>query len=881
MSDSRSLCPPSDVEMLELQSNLDCLSTPFTPVKDGIDPEQLHTKIEVGHGIRRCLLDFPDSDLVKDRFRIQNGFQILLNALRMVVVLRRETGPESVQQALFSDYISVLFGVLSAGLRDHKGNQRFFHNRIDGGGWKSLKELLTESILPKDSLNDTVHYGLYERLCGCLLACAVDDETLASFFFQLRRSSLAGQEGSDGKQMSAGSSNGSLSGLEMPDSKKADEQVTILKKNIDAFTTVQHPEALSLMFELWRSVEAGHHTEDEISILAADGVPVTVRYLANLSTRNLLALHSTSLLSSVLSCLVSSSLPCSNRELLRNLALDMLQLGVSSVDDAHLLYSAAASSHSVSQLLLEALKLSHFPPYIHFDLSVNGYSSMELPGMGRSFPPSSSAGYTLTMWLYVVNFDPTSHTTLFGAFDSSQTCFVLVYLEKDTHNLILQTSVSSSRPSVRFKAFAFQDKHWYHVAIVHRRPKTTMSSRASLFVNGNFVEQLRSNYPVPPPPVSSGTAGKDNTSRLNPIQAFLGTPQDLATRIGKGLIFSEWRLASARLIGEALSDDLIAVHNQLGPRYSGNYQDILGAFQTYEASAALNIRNESLHPGREEKSDIIIAIRSKAGALIPESQTLLNFSPYAALCDDESGRKQGRLFKGFGKEALKNLQRMTRGQNPLVINGAMPNINQALHHTSGFAVLTGDAVVVQSQALDDAAWRIGGCAAVGLSLVEAANTGADLTVAVRILLESIKNSWRNSEAMEREHGFGILATLLAKKLDPNRSTLPKSDPHSAAPDEQGDYGQLSLGILSDILAFVGYNAKKPRDSVINNPLAYRVLLVDLSIWRTAAPAVQRLYYDQFVIFGRDSKYHYFNSKRLSKMRKCSKARVPQDTTHSP
>ncbi|KAL8830126.1 MAG: hypothetical protein Q9191_001607, partial [Dirinaria sp. TL-2023a] len=852
--------------MLELRSYLDCLSEPLNSARDSIDPEQLHKKIETGHCIRRCLLDVPDANSVKDRFRTQNGFQVLLNALRVVAVLQPETEPESVQQTLLSDYISVLFGILSAGLRDHKGNQRFFHNRVDGGGWKSLQVLLTGSMLPRDSLKATNPYCLYEHLCGCLLACAVDDETLVSFFFQLRRSSLGAQEESSSEPTSIVFPNGSPSGPEVLDIKEDAEKMGLLKKNINALTVVQHPEALSLIFELWRSVEARHRTEGGTNLAAADGVLVTIRYLANMSARNLSALHATSLLSNTLSCLVSTFPPSSNRKVVRSLALDLLQLGVSSVDDARLLYSTAASSPFMSQLLLEALKLSHFPPYIHFDLSVHGYSSIELPSIGRGFPPASSAGYTLTLWLYMVNFDASSHTTLFGAFDSSQSCFVLVYLEKDTHNLILQTSVSSSRPSVRFKAFAFQDKRWYHITIVHRRPKTTMSSRASLFVNGTFVEQLRSNYPAPPHPVSSGTAGKDNPRRLNPIQAFLGTPQDLATRIGKGLVFSEWRLASAHLIAEALSDDLIAVHYQLGPRYNGNYQDILGGFQTYEASAALNIRNESLHPGREETSDIIIAIRSKASALVPESQTLLNFSPYGVLCDDESERKQGRTFKGLGKQAFKNLQRMTRGQNPLVINGAMPNINKALQHTSGFAVLTGDPVVVQSQALDDAAWRIGGCAAVGLSLVEAAKTGADLNIAVRILLESIKDSWRNSEAMERENGFGVLATLLAKKLDPNRGTLLNGDHQGSASDDQEDYGKLSLSILSDILAFVGYNAESPRDSAINNPLAYRVLLIDLAVWRTAAPAVQRLYYNQFVVFGKDSKYHYFNSKRLSKMR---------------
>ena len=155
-------------------------------------------------------------------------------------------------------------------------------------------------------------------------------------------------------------------------------------------------------------------------------------------------------------------------------------------------------------------------------------------------------------------------------------------------------------------------------------------------------------------------------------------------------------------------------------------------------------------------------------------------------------------------------------------------------------------------------------------MVEAAHSGTNLIVAVQILLESIKDSWRNSEAMDRENGFGVLSTLLAKKLDPNKKTLLSSDHSDSASDDQEQYGKYSLEILSIILAFVGYKTEKPRDSVINNPLAYRVLLIDLTIWRSSAPAVQRLYYKQFVIFGRDSKYYQFNSKRLAKMRRSSK-----------
>ena len=875
--DSKRRASTSEAELPNLLPYLDKLTKSLLPGKHGDNAEDVHRRVHAGHCIRQSLLDASGATATqrKDQFRVQHGFQALLTALANVVHLQDASASDSEQLQLLLDYLQVLFGVLSAALQDHRGNQRFFRKRVDAGGWQSLKRILVQLLLPSETnAESTRPNALADRIFGCLLACALNDEYMTSLFSRFRNSRSDTQD-EIAKRQTVGASQDSPA--KEHDSLNSDKGVSgkytiqnLLKTDADALATVQNPEALSIALELWETLETDSRFKEHQGLSLCQGVPSVIRYLATLSTHNLLALHTTPVLSNTLSYLLSSSLHDLDLAELQSLAVSLLQLGVTNLQDAHLLYREATSSPLVADVLFSALKMSHSPPYIHFDLSVHGFASVELPGIGRVFPPTSpSAGYTLTLWLYVVNFDPNSHTTLFGAFDSSQTCFMLVYLEKETRNLILQTSVTSSRPSVRFKSMAFRDKRWYHVAIVHRRPRNTMSSRASLFVDGEFVEQVRSNYPVPPPAVPS-SGGVSSSRRSNPVQAFLGTPQDLATRIGKGLICSQWRLASAHLFGEALSDDLVAVYHQLGPRYHGNYQDRLGSFQTYEASAALNMRNESLHPGKEERSDIVTAVRQFASALLPESQILLNISPTAVLDDDENNKiDEQQLIKGLGKQASKNLRNVTRGRNALAINGAIPAINEALQHSSGFAVLTGDPVIVVPQALDDAAWRIGGCAAVGLSLVEAANSHVGITTALSILLESIKGSWRNSEAMERENGFGVLATLLAKKLDCGMGLESGiKDQHVSNMDTQKQYEKLSLEILSTILEFVGYRSDRPRDSVINNPLAYRVLLVDPHVWRNSTPAVQKLYYKQFVVFGADSKYHLFNAKRLSKMRKC-------------
>jgi hypothetical protein len=73
-------------------------------------------------------------------------------------------------------------------------------------------------------------------------------------------------------------------------------------------------------------------------------------------------------------------------------------------------------------------------------------------------------------------------------------------------------------------------------------------------------------------------------------------------------------------------------------------------------------------------------------------------------------------------------------------------------------------------------------------------------------------------------------------------------------------------LLSVILRFVGYDEQEPTESLIINPLAYRVLLVDLEIWRKATSLkTQTQYYTQFVQFAKGSKHHHYNAKRFHRI----------------
>ena len=858
----------------ELQSQLELLVQKTLDSGTRETGDEFQTKLETAHRIRQALLE--NSSHVRDNFRRLNGFQSVIAVIGGISVSYKH-GIRQGQLSAMLNLLQAVFSILAAALQDHKGNQKYFRLRIDGGGWPSLKKVLYQLLLEEDKEGMTM---LADRIFGCLLACALDDESMISFYSNLRRQSTNNESTNDSTPdadlanthttFQAKQSN------EDENSRQSSLTRDLLNQEISQLTNLHNPDAILITFELWREFEDQHEQEKEVLNPGAVplGVPSTINHLVALKTGNLVALHGTGLLSLVLPSL--TSLPSTVNypvPQLRLLATTLLSLGIGNLNDAHFLYRHACSSPLIADLLLLSLKASRSPSYVHFDLSMNGYASIELPGIGRTFPPASpSAGYSLSLWFQIVHFDRASHTTIFGAFDASQTCFVLVYLEKDTHNLILQTSVTSSRPSVRFKSTAFKERRWYHVVIAHRRPKSASSSRASLFIDGEFIEHVKSQYPESPSSIDSGnqTIGFSSSNRKNnAIQAFLGTPQDLASRLGKGLVFTQWRLASANLFADVLSDDLVAVYYELGPRYTGNYQDCLGSFQTYRASAVLNLRNESLHPGREERSDIVTAIRSKAGILLPESKILLNISASMVLDDnDQNNIDETQLMKYISKTAGRNLRNVTRGgRNALAINGAIPSVNEALLQSSGFAVLTGDPTTVVPQCLDDAAWRIGGCAAVGLALLESAITPHDVVRALSILFESVQENWRNSEAMERDNGFGVLSALLANKLCSGHfdvATRPELSRNLSK--TQHDVPNLPLTVLAEILKFIGYRMDKPEDSVINNPLAYRILLVDMDFWRSAETAVQKLYYEQFTVFGLHSKFHHFNTKRLLRMR---------------
>ncbi|OKO99835.1 Beige protein -like protein [Penicillium subrubescens] len=777
--------------------------------------------------LRHTFIDDAHPRAAKDAFRQLAGFQTLLELTGQLAELYDSTTLSKEDRKNVIGIYKDVVGTLAEGLKDHFGNKRYFARRITSGGTTVLERTLTVLVKKIDQVESDA-----QQLYGAILAAALCQETVAGIFVAL--------------SAKFPQSTNSASPKDVRDA---------VDKYMGSAETVEVPELLGPLIRVWVTHSASPGNE-----ILRLSLPACLSQLATQSRRNVVALHATGMLTSILPLLFDAGRSDTERELYQDLARYLSVQGMNSLEDAVVLYRRAHENPGVLKFLLSALKYSKEPPSIQFDLSLHGFCSVEFATLGRPFPPTASAGYTLAAWVRFDDFDLNTHTTIFGAFDASQTCFVLAYVEKDTRKFILQTSIRGPRPSVRFKSTTFEADRWYHICLVHRKPRPASSSRASLFIDGEFVEQLKIEYPSVP--ISN------HPHRSPRIQAFFGTPQDLAMRLGKDVSTSRWSLANGMLFDEAYSDDLVAVFYNLGPRYFGNFQDCLGSFQTYKASATLNLRNEHLHPGKEEDSDIVTAIRRRASTLIREGSILINLSPVAVLDDDDNNNvDESQLIKCLSRQAAKSLQQLTKaGSNAVAVNGGTPAINDGLTQPQGVGVLTGEPVVAVPWSLDDASWCLGGCAAVHLSLVQAANSAETLHLAVEALYEAVQDNWRNSEAMERDNGYGILASLLREKLGFQIGNAPTAGRSTAVSTKDDELNTLMLELLRLTLAFVGYDFKHPNHSIISNPLAYRVLLVDMDVWRYGEPQVLDLYYSQFRTFVSDSNYRRFNARRFGRMR---------------
>jgi hypothetical protein len=801
---------------------------------------------------------------IQDQFRQLHGFQAILQALEAVVRYSEAQGrltSTALDELLLQVSLDVL-RILTKALRQHHGNSRYFTKKIPGGGWKVLRHLsqrLSSRLCTSPPTQS--HQNNLIRLSGALITLAFANNACTNMFKSLLSEVPDSAKGAPSEAVPL-HSGPPLEATPHPEASPPEGLQSSVRQCFSQSHFILNPEAVTIISDLYtQSSSVGKH---------AAGLPTIILTILDciieMSERNRVAVHESGALAILLPRLVNKNMNTDESALLRTICESLLPLGTRRLEETAQIFKLACEDDLVKTILLGALQASKQPPAIQFDLSNSGHGSVELAALPRAFPPAK--GYTFSSWIRVDQFDAACHTTIFGAFDASQTCFVLIYIEKDTHQLILQTSVTAKRPSIRFKKFRFTTAEWYHLAIVHRPSKPNGSTAALLYINGRCVEEQQCPYPETPPlipevraPVPSQVV---NTTR-RPVQAFFGTPQDLSSQVAARKLSLRWSLASAYLIDTPLSPEIVAVHQKLGARYCGNFQDCVGPFLTYRASAELNRYNELLHAEKDDKSEIVQATQSQGSELLNEGRILISMSASAIVNMNGFLANGVNIIDMLGVKAASHLQSLTRNGNSLLLNAARPAINELVTRPHGAGVIMGDPVLTQSLGLDDGSWQIGGCLSINMKIIQSASSIDSLVTSVELLFQCILDNWRTSEVMEKDNGFGILAVLLREKLGIHNNSPASSRTVPIAKTVQ-QREELASRLIRVILDSVGYDRKHPENSMLINPMAYRVLLVDFDTWRTTSIETQKLYYQQIAGFVWKNNNQNFNIKRFNKMR---------------
>jgi WD40 repeat protein len=778
----------------------------------------------------------------KDTFRRAAGFERLIELFSAHSKIAVQHGGGSQESAASEQennlaFVTALLRLLFATLDTHQGNRKYFGVRLNG--WRAVRECvvnaqsaLTEGLTQTKSPNIVVLYD-------SLLSLAFLDESI-TFEYCVRgiRYDIPADPSDPPTIFSA------LPG-------------TPLK------VMIKIPEVFSTLFHLALQLQ-GQPSASDVDETSSPAFEL-IKFIQTVSGGP----PEANLLTDALPLLFNESTSTKLKRLLRSICFDLGAYGFQNLDDAAVLFRQASKSDAARDLLRDLLLNSRWPGYFEFDLRLRGFASIEFPSLPRVFP--SETGYSLVAWMRFDQFDRNCHTTIFGAYDHDQKCFVLIYLEKDSFQLILQTSVRSAAiPSIRFKTAKFELHRWYHVALIHRRNASHPDqSMASLFINGDFMEQRKCSYPespaLQPERLGPPQAGAPHR-RLNPVQAFFGTPSGIATSNVPGAVQSRWSLAGAHLYQTPLTDEIIAVYCRLGPRYRGNFQDCLGPLLTYRASAELQRYNELLHPDKSDKSDIITATEQRGSNVAPESRLLLGIDPDTTINFESPNYWSSLVESAADSKALAKYQALAQKARIIALNTAIPAAVEAVGRSYGTGVLTGGVFVVQPHHLDNLSWSLIGSLPVLFQQVETANTCKALLKAIEIVLECVKDNWRISEAMEKGHGYGLLAVIIREKLGIEGNSSHPSGRHTAASLSPEDRQALELPLLTSILKFTGYDMNEPAKSMLVNPMAYRVLLLDFDTWRRCDIPTQELYWSQFRHFVVDNRHLHFNQKRLSRMR---------------
>ncbi|KII85493.1 hypothetical protein PLICRDRAFT_44793 [Plicaturopsis crispa FD-325 SS-3] len=480
------------------------------------------------------------------------------------------------------------------------------------------------------------------------------------------------------------------------------------------------------------------------------------------------------------------------RQIQQKLLRRLLDMGAATPQARAIFQRAVKADETLDSDVLEIIRAgmkARWPR--HYSLQSRAALVLEEDG-AKGMP---ATGFTYMTWLWVEKYPTDKAHALFG-FRLATRPHITLSLRPDG-KLELQTT--GSRNIALFPKSTIAKSRWTHIVLVHY-PHRASSPNIRLFMDGVLHDTMNLPYPRIESAAQTGTY-------------TLGDLSDGAS--------VSWCLASAYLLSTPIGDDIPRFIQHLGPRYCGTFQDsTLMKFLTYEASTSLNMFLSTLaakHGVKNESSPLLKAIKSGLG--INDNAIVFSLAPVDLPDAPEGDVTSSPVTPGTPSRG-RSVSRVAR---------------------RGFKV-EGDVLLVKTRCMDLALWKIGG-AAVSLRLVQIAKTPHELSRALGILTDGLRNSWQNSEDMERLRGYDILANILRLK-----SQL------------------INMTGFENIFEFLGLSFRSPDHSTITNTVAYRSIALDFELWSHTRKEIQRVHLEHFTTLLRTSRFKSFNVKqRIAKM----------------
>ncbi|WVQ96281.1 hypothetical protein IAU59_003385 [Kwoniella sp. CBS 9459] len=495
----------------------------------------------------------------------------------------------------------------------------------------------------------------------------------------------------------------------------------------------------------------------------------------------------------------------------------------------------------VLDLLRHAMKARWPDVFMFRGGAGDNLGGLQLKETGRTWM-GGTKGFNFSCWIHITKLNQPLTLLHLSQKGSKQPLFQIRILESSQIGIITSVhSSSSSSPSTPATEeppspndsevvcgandALIPHYQWVHFAVGCRKPKGADTGEIRIFVNGQRVGALRMPFPVPAPATTSTQPHQLHVKpsiSADAIRIAIGREYKAeedqapvkAPSVGKEEE-NEWMLGRALFLEEAVPEDLVRLMHHLGPRYTGNLQEPVGRFLTYEGATSINIYLSNLaREGKDKKlfthaSNSILVRAIRSGPAIPEETISLSLS--ARDYDPSQGS---------------------------CVNAAVPHPYRARQLRHGTAQLIGNVQPFTASSLDESTTAVGGGLVI-LKLVDLSRTKEELISTLGILRDMIKDSWSASEEMERIHGFDLLAAILRPKM-------------SQLFDEQ---------CAKILLSMLGINMDKPNTATVHNSVAYRALGIEFELWSYAPDDVVRYYLRHFEYLLSTSKHKRFNILR--------------------